>query len=185
MLMQKILNCIRSDPYIYHSWTILQLNWRRNRCTHYLATKLSTSYLQNYLVGCCLGCRYKLPFWWRHGRCSIFGAARRWIEQMENDIARHRWCTSGPSHQAGCLQSSVLPRDILCSKNLPTYRVSVCRAKRSLNALKRIKTSLHNTLAWQRLSSLAPLHIHKDMNIGEVVNQFGRANQRQLQLLFD
>jgi len=53
-------------------------------------------------------------------------AARCWSEQMENDMARHRWFTSRSSHQAGYPQSSVLPRDINCPlKILLTYPVYV------------------------------------------------------------
>ena len=77
--------------------------------------------------------------------------------QMENNMARHRWCTSGSSNHAGCLQSSVRHRDILCFKTLLTYPVSVCTTERSFSALKRIKTPLRNAMTGHRLSFIVLL----------------------------
>ena len=47
----------------------------------------------------------------------------------------------------------------LSSKTLHTYPISACADQRSFSSMKRIKTSLCNTMTDKRLSSLAILHI--------------------------
>ena len=74
-------------------------------------------------------------------------------------------------------QSSVL---ILC-----TLPVTSCSAERSFSGLKRIKTPLRSTMGNERLSSLALLHVHRDIDINvediDVV-EFNRRHPCRLQL---
>ena len=63
-----------------------------------------------------------------------------------------------------------------------TLPVSVATAERSFSTLKLVKTFLRNTMADDRLSALALLHIHKNVtrmtNPEEIVNEFGKRNRR-------
>ncbi len=60
---------------------------------------------------------------------------------------------------------------VICS--LPVTSLS---AERSFSGLKRIKTALRLTMGNERLTSLALLHLHRDINIElpEVINEFVR-----------
>lgn len=59
---------------------------------------------------------------------------------------------------------------ILC-----TFPVSVATAERSFSGLKRLKTWLRSKIAQERLTGLALLHIHRDIdvNIDYIIQKFG------------
>ena len=64
----------------------------------------------------------------------------------------------------------IKPMRSLSSKTLHTYPLSACADERSFSSMKRIKTSLRNTMTDERLSSLV-IHIHnfdKDVNVDNV-----------------
>ena len=70
----------------------------------------------------------------------------------------------------------------LSSKTLHTYPLSACADERSFSSMKRIKTSLRNTMTDERLSSLAILHIHnfdKDANVDNVAKFAHQKERRQ------
>ena len=63
-----------------------------------------------------------------------------------------------------------------------TYPLSACADERSFSSMKRIKTSLRNTMTDERLSSLAILHIHnfdKDANVDNVAKFAHQKARRQ------
>ena len=68
---------------------------------------------------------------------------------------------------------------ILC-----TLPVTSCSAERSFSGLKRIKTALRSTMGNGRLTSLALLHLHRDIDISvsDIVEEFARRHPRRLQL---
>ena len=68
---------------------------------------------------------------------------------------------------------------ILC-----TLPATSCSAERSFSGLKRIKVTLRSTMSNEHLSSLALLHLHRDINIkGEdIVDEFARRHPRTLKL---
>jgi len=63
--------------------------------------------------------------------------------------------------------------------------VTSASAERSFSALKRIKTWLRNTMNQDRLSSLAILHIEKqltaNLDLEETINLFAASKDRKLQ----
>ena len=65
-----------------------------------------------------------------------------------------------------------------------TLPVTSCECKRSNSALKRLKTYLRSTMGHERLSGLALLTVHYDMDIDceHIVNHFVRKNPRRMQL---
>ena len=69
---------------------------------------------------------------------------------------------------------------ILC-----TLPVTSCSAERSFSGLKRIKTTLRSTMGNERLSGLALLHLHRDIDIRVegIVDEFARRHPRRLKLL--
>lgn len=62
--------------------------------------------------------------------------------------------------------------------------VTSCECERSNGALKRLKTYLRSTMGHERLSGLALLAVHYDMDIDceHVLNHFARINPRRMQL---
>ena len=65
-----------------------------------------------------------------------------------------------------------------------TLPVTSCECERSNSALKRLKTYLRSTMGHQRLSGLALLAVHYDMDIDceHILNHFARKNPRRMQL---
>ena len=68
---------------------------------------------------------------------------------------------------------------ILC-----TLPVTSCSAERSFSGLKRIKTALRSTMGNERLTSLALLHLHRDIDVSvrDIVEEFARRHPRRLEL---
>ena len=62
--------------------------------------------------------------------------------------------------------------------------VTFCSAERSFSGLKRIKTPLRSTMGNERLSFLALLHVHRDIdiNVEDIIDEFNRCHARRLQL---
>lgn len=65
-------------------------------------------------------------------------------------------------------------------KILCTLPISVATAERSFSCLRRLKPYLRNTMGEERLSALAVLNVHDDINIesDEVLSVFKRSNRR-------
>ena len=65
---------------------------------------------------------------------------------------------------------------------LLTFPISACAVECSFSSMKRLKTSLRNTMTDERLSSLAILHIHnfdKDANVDNVAKFAHQKERRQ------
>ena len=80
--------------------------------------------------------------------------------------------------------SSMFPNITVLLQVLCTLPVTSCTFERSFSGLKRIKTSIRSTMSNERLTSLALLHFHRDIdiNIAEVIDKFARRFPRCLQL---
>ena len=80
--------------------------------------------------------------------------------------------------------SSLFPNIKVLLLILCTLPVTSCSAERSFSGLKRIKTALRSTMGNERLSSLALLHLHRDIeiNITDIIEEFSRRHPRRLQL---
>ena len=65
-----------------------------------------------------------------------------------------------------------------------TLPVTSCEWERSNSALKRLKTYLRSTMGHERLSGLALLTVHYDVEIDteDVLNHFARKNPRRMEL---
>ena len=63
-----------------------------------------------------------------------------------------------------------------------TLPVTSCSSERSFSTLKRIKTYLRSTCGNERLTSLALMHIHRDVPVSsqEMVDKFARLHPRRL-----
>ena len=81
--------------------------------------------------------------------------------------------------------SSLFPNIKVLLLILCTLPVTSCSAERSFSGLKRIKTPLRSTMGNERLSSLALLHLHRDIDIRveDIVDEFARHHPRRLQLV--
>lgn len=63
---------------------------------------------------------------------------------------------------------------------LVTLPVTAATAERSFSTLRRLKTWLRSTMAEDRLTGLALLHIHRDieLDIDAIINRFAKQNRR-------
>ena len=61
-----------------------------------------------------------------------------------------------------------------------TLPVTTATAERTFSTMKRIKTYLRSTMTTDRLTGLALLNVHRDIELtpDEVINHFGRKNRR-------
>ena len=106
----------------------------------------------------------------------------KWQQQMEQ---HGKACLPTSPSQALPHATSLYP-DIrvllLVSCTLP---VTSCSSERSFSTLKRIKTYLRSTCGNERLTSLALMHIHRDVPVSsqEMVDKFTRLHPRRLKLM--
>jgi len=179
--------CWGRKPFTMLETILLQLNWRRNWWTHYLASKYLVPTKVPSLNTAAVADVY------RHYGDDLVDVQS--LQQLGVEVNR---CRTTWRDIDGTPRDLVTTLDACKPQFFPgiyralntflTYPVSVRTAEGSFSVLKHVKTPLlHNTMTGQRLSSVVFLHIHKDIEIDtdEVVNQFGGANQRRLQLLFD
>ena len=70
---------------------------------------------------------------------------------------------------------------------LLTLPASTASAERSFSAMRRIKKYLRSTMGQVRFSSLALMHIHRDMpiDIDDVINKFATDGNRRINLVFN
>lgn len=63
---------------------------------------------------------------------------------------------------------------------LATLPVSVATAERTFSALKRLKTWLRNSMAQERLTGLALLNIHKDIDVSvdNIIERFAKSKRK-------
>ena len=81
--------------------------------------------------------------------------------------------------------SSLFPNIKVLLLILCTLPVTSCSAERSFSGLKRIKTALRSTMSNERLTSLALLHPHRDIDIDipEIIDEFARSHPRRMKLI--
>ena len=75
--------------------------------------------------------------------------------------------------------------NIFCLLNiLAVLPVTSCEAERCISSLCRLKTYLRSAMGPERLTGLALLHIHKDIEISiqEVIHQFAIKHPRRMRL---
>ena len=95
-----------------------------------------------------------------------------------------------------CLAETAIEAMQLCQPNffpninrllqiLGTLPVSVAEGERSFSACKLLKNYLRNRCAQERLSALALMYIHKDMDIdvNDVIDMFARKHKRNLNFM--
>ncbi|XP_068735595.1 uncharacterized protein [Montipora capricornis] len=63
------------------------------------------------------------------------------------------------------IDSGIYPNITECFKIFPTLPVTTCKCKRNVSALGRLKTYLRSTMSQTRLTGIALLHIHYNMDI--------------------
>ena len=65
-----------------------------------------------------------------------------------------------------------------------TLPVTTCECERSISVTRRLKTCLRATMGEERLSGLALMHIHYDMdlNVEEIIDIFARQHPRRMLL---
>ena len=110
--------------------------------------------------------------------------------EAEFDLYKHYWRSQQggyPSTAKDILISlsskrNMFPNIVPLLELYATFPVTVAEAERSFSVMKLIKTHLRNRTGDSRLSSLALIHVHKNiaeqMNPEEIVEELGRKNRR-------
>ena len=82
------------------------------------------------------------------------------------------------------IDSGMYPNITECFKIFSTLPVTTCECERNVSALRRLKTYLRSTMSQKRLTGLALLHIHYNMDIDfdEIIRRFARLHPRRMQL---
>ena len=82
------------------------------------------------------------------------------------------------------IDSGMYPNITECFKIFSTLPVTTCECERNVSALRRLKTYLRSTMLQTRLTGLALLHIHYNMDIDfdEIIRRFARLHPRRMQL---
>ncbi len=106
----------------------------------------------------------------------------KWLQQMEQ---HGKACLPTSPSQALPHATSLYPDIRVLLLVLCTLPVTSCSSERSFSTLKRIKTYLRSTCGNERLTSLALMHIHRDVPVSsqEMVDKFARLHPRRLKLM--
>ena len=101
----------------------------------------------------------------------------KWQQQMEQ---HGKACLPTSPSQALPHATSLYPDIRVLLLVLCTLPVTSCSSERSFSTLKRIKTYLRSTCGNERLTSLALMHIHRDVSVSsqEMVDKFARLHPR-------
>ena len=86
-----------------------------------------------------------------------------------------------------CMSKDTFPNIYSALTILATMPVSTANAERSFSTLKRLKTWLRNTMCQSRLTGLALMHLHwnVDVDVERVLRDFDPLNDRHILLAFD
>ena len=116
---------------------------------------------------------------------SVPGEIHSWKIKRQQHMETHGKA-SLPACPASALQHSsrmfVNIHSLL--RILCTLPVTSCSLKRPHSSLKLIKTLMRSTMGTERLSGLALLHIHRDIqiDISNIIEEFSRRHPRKLRL---
>ena len=103
---------------------------------------------------------------------------RKWERQDPNTV---------PTTASATLKEidhTMYPNITECIKIFSTLPVTTCECERNVSALRRLKTYLRSTMSQTRLTGLALLHIHYNMDIDfdEIIRRFARLHPRRMEL---
>lgn len=110
------------------------------------------------------------------------------LETWQHAIADETFAAGVDTLQAATkVTEHLYPNLHIMFKVLLTMPVSTSTAERAFSSLRRLKTYLRNSMCEERLSGLALMHIHKDIDIDvqKVLQQFDATGHRRIVLLFD
>ena len=70
-------------------------------------------------------------------------------------------------------------------KILATIPITTCQCEKCISRLRIRKTYTRSTMTKERLSGLALLSIHRDidLNVDDIINRFARKNERRMSLI--
>jgi len=103
---------------------------------------------------------------------------RKWERQDPNTVLTTALATLKE------IDHALYPKITECLKIFLTLPVTTCECERNVSALRRLKTYLWSTMSQTRLTGLALLHIHYNMEIGldEIICRFARLHPRRMGL---
>ncbi|XP_071945070.1 52 kDa repressor of the inhibitor of the protein kinase-like [Antedon mediterranea] len=106
----------------------------------------------------------------------------RWKAKFKN-MEKAALPSSGATAIKHC-DSEMFPNIFVLLKLACTFPVTSCECERSASVLRRLNTYTRCTMNEDRLSALALMHIHYDIDIdvSETVNIFSQLNPRRMQL---
>ena len=107
---------------------------------------------------------------------------RRWKARYCEMAEELRPCT--PAAAIKDCDSDLYPNIRVLLQVACTLPVTSCECERSASALRRLHNYMRASMGMSRLSSLALLHIHYDMDVDldEVVTRYGHLHPRKLEL---
>ena len=103
---------------------------------------------------------------------------RKWERQDPNTVLTTALATLKE------IDYALYPKITECLKIFLTLPVTTCKCERNVSALRRLKTYLRSTMSQTRLTGLALLHIHYNMEIDldEIIRRFARLHPRRMEL---
>lgn len=117
---------------------------------------------------------------------SVSSQLHSWKIKWQEQMRQHgKACLPNSPSQALPHATTLYPDIRVLLLVLCTLPVTSCSSERSFSSLKRIKTYLRSSCGNERLTSLALMHIHRDVPVSsmEIVDKFARLHPRRLQLV--
>ncbi|KAI6659883.1 52 kDa repressor of the inhibitor of the protein kinase-like [Oopsacas minuta] len=134
--------------------------------------------------------------WISHSEC-LKGVKKKSdceYDEKKLKIWRSNWCSiiekdkpTTACETLVCMSKDTFPNIYSALAIVATMLVSTATAERSFSTLKRLKTCLRNTMCQSRLTGLALMHLHKniDVDVELVLLDFDPLNDRRILLAFD
>ncbi|KYN15041.1 52 kDa repressor of the inhibitor of the protein kinase [Trachymyrmex cornetzi] len=113
---------------------------------------------------------------------SVVNEYRLWMIKWKREIKNKSPIPESVVHLLENCDKDLYPNINIFLKILVTLPVSVATAERSFSTLRRVKSWLRASMAQERLSGLALLNIHKNINldVDEIINKFSKKKNRKI-----
>lgn len=117
---------------------------------------------------------------------------KRDMLEAEFEIWKTKWIKTNEKKRPSCAiealsecNPDLFPNIYVLLKIFSTLPVTTCTPERTFSTLKRLKTYLRNSCNEERLTGLALMSVHRDINIDneEIINTFAIEKSRKLDFI--
>lgn len=116
---------------------------------------------------------------------SIVAEFKLWVAKWKREVLEGVKIPNNLPQIVDSCDTDLYPSINMFLRILATLPVSAATAERTFSTLRRLKTWLRSTMGEERLTGLALLHIHQDIevDIESVITRFAKSSQRRIEFV--